>query len=338
MRPPTLARAMLGACVLSTSVFGQGMVAPRVTVGPPAGEEPMVAPKADSPDDPVVQAYASAQKRRIEQERELYKIRAQFIRGIRNTEMRQIGITKIREFTDPAIFPSLLRIFKRDGDDVRNAILDHLADRKSNEGDATLAWAAIFDEDPSYRAAAADRLIRRSRQAGEVPFYVRATVAKALKEGTDEELASAARLAQVLELVEAIPMLINAQIGGGTTARVGGGGGDTSLAYILVGKQQAFVSDLTPVVADNAVAFDPTLSVVTDGVVLRVIDAVVLTYRIEVHDALVRLSSKAWGQPTDRLGWDNAAWRDWYLGEFRPYWARVQAERPAPAAPRPGPG
>jgi len=35
----------------------------------------------------------------------------------------------------------------------------------------------------------------------------------------------------------------------------------------------AFVSDLQPVVGNSAVAFDPTVSVITDGTFLRVIDA-----------------------------------------------------------------
>jgi hypothetical protein len=72
-------------------------------------------------------------------------------------------------------------------------------------------------------------------------------------------------------------------------------------------------------VGDSAVAFDPTISVITEGTILRVIDAVVVTYRYEVHNALVGLASQGWGRPTDHLGFDNAAWRKWYADEFVPY-------------------
>lgn len=323
---PSLSALLLAAA----AACGQsGMVQPQVTVGGgvPAGSVPEIV----DPDSPVGREFAAQQRRRVDMERDLYKIRAQYIRGIRNPEMRQIGITKLRDFTDPAVFPSLLKIFRREGDDVRVAILDHLADQKSALADATLATAAVYGDTPEYRKEASDRLIRRTRDEGEVPYYVRATIATALKGGSNTELSSAANLANVLELVDAIPMLINAQIGGGTTAQLGGGGGgDTSLAYILVGQQQSFVSDLTPIVADSAVGFDPELSVVTEGVYLRVIDAVVLTYRVEVHNALVGLSSKAWGQPTDRLGWDNKAWEQWYVKDFKPAWDRAQAAKAGP--------
>lgn len=316
----------------AAGVYGQsGMVQPAVTGGGAGAAPTGPAPEIIDPDSPVGRQYAAQQRRRVDMERALYKIRARYIRDIRNPELRQIGITKIRDFTDPAVFPSLLKIFGREGDDVRVAILDHLADQKTAQADAALATAAVYGDTAPYRKQASDRLIRRTGEAGGVPYYVRATIAGALRDGSNDVLASAANLANVLDLVDAIPMLINAQIGGGTTAQLGtGGGGDTSLAYILVGKQQAFVSDLTPIVADSAVGFDPTLSVVTEGVVLRVIDAVVLTYRVEVHTALVGLSSRAWGQPTDRLGWDNKAWERWYVKDFKPAWDRAHAGKAGP--------
>ncbi|MCC6660692.1 MAG: hypothetical protein IT437_07370 [Phycisphaerales bacterium] len=327
-----LSTSLSALLMAAAGVHGQsGMVQPSVTVG--GGSAPAsttVGADIVDPDSPVGRQYAAQQRRRVDMERALYKIRAQYIRDIRNPELRQIGITKIRDFTDPAVFPSLLKIFGREGDDVRVAILDHLADQQTAQADATLATAAVYGDTAAYRKQASDRLIRRTGEAGGVPYYVRATIAGALRDGSNEVLASAANLANVLDLVDAIPMLINAQIGGGTTAQLGSGGGDTSLAYILVGKQQAFVSDLTPIVADSAVGFDPTLSVVTEGVVLRVIDAVVLTYRVEVHNALVGLSSRAWGQPTDRLGWDNKAWERWYVKEFKPAWDRAHAGTAGP--------
>lgn len=331
---PRLALSVLGALACPLGALAQTHTAPQVASPAPAA---VVVDAPPDPDSAPGRALAEANKRRVELERDLYKLRATYFRNIRNVEMRQVGLSKLREFTDPAVFPSLLKVFKRDKEDVRGTILDMLEEQASPYGDATLAWAAVFDEDSWYRDAASERLIRRVKsEEGDPSFYVQSVIAKGLKSGLNREVSAAANLSNVLNLVEAIPMLINAQVTG-QTAQVGGGGGDTSLAWIMVGTQQAFIADLEPVVADSAVAFDPTLGVVTEGVVLRVMDAAVITYRTEVHTALVDLSSRAWGQPTTRLGWDNRAWHDWYTREFKPYWDEKEAQRRAEASGDPAP-
>lgn len=292
--------------------------------------------QALDPNDPRVQEYARQQKRRVAIEKELYKLRATYFQA-KKTEIRQAGIAKLRTYTDPAIYPSLLKIFAKQDMDVRGAILDMLADAKTDEADATLTWGAIFDESKPFRDAAAGKLRGRIKEIGHPSDRIKSVVASALAEGNDGEMKAAAGVAQTLNLWEAIPMLISAQLGGQTTAETGGGG-ETSLAWILVGTQTAFVSNLTPVVGDNAVGFDPQVSVITEGTYLRVIDAVVVTYRTEIHTALVGLSSANWDKPTDYLGWDNAAWRKWYADEFRPYMAgKLEAEKAKAATPAPGP-
>ncbi len=322
MRPTyTLAVALLTGLCFTVRAAGQEA---QPTAPAPSGAGPV----AIDPTSPVAQAFAATQKTRVELERDLYRIRAKYFRNIRNTQIRQAGIAKLRDFTDPAIFPSFLKIFAREKDDVRFAILDHLADIKSEHADATLAWAAVHGRDSLYRSEASNRLIHRARETGEPSFYVKSVIAEALKSGNNDEMASAAQLAQVLRLFEAIPMLINAQVTGTTTGV--GETDETALAYILVGQQQAFVADLTPVVGDSAVAFDPTVAVVTEGVVLRVIDAVVFTYRVEVHNSLVALSSDAWGRSTAHLGWDNEKWREWYVKELVPHLARTATPPPGP--------
>jgi len=75
------------------------------------------------------------------------------------------------------------------------------------------------------------------------------------------------------------------------------------------------------VVADSAVAFDPTISVITDGVILRVMDASVVSYRTAVHRSLTSLSGRAWGKSTEHLGYDQDAWRTWYNEELLPHLA-----------------
>jgi hypothetical protein len=313
---------------LAGRAAAQGMSAPMTgSGGPPVVVHP------DDPNDPRVQEYARQQKHRVEVEKELYKLRADYFGTMRNVEIRQAGISKLRKYTDPALYPSLLKIFKKEKMDVRGTILDMLADAKTDVADTTLAWGAIFDESKEYRDASAKRLTKRLHDSSDqVTPRIKGVIAQGLKEGTEEEAGAAAHLAQNLKLYEAIPLLISAQLGGGTTVGTGTGGPETSLAWILVGTQTAYVSDLTPVVGDHAVGFDPTVSVVTEGTVLSVQDAVVITYRFEVHNALVGMSSDAWGQPTDKLGFDIPKWRQWYTDDFLPHMA-AKAESAKAAAP-----
>jgi hypothetical protein len=302
---------------------GQADVGMRPTGGGGAATAAPVVVHVDDPSDPKVQEYARRQKRRVELEKELHKLRFEYFGTMRNTEIRQSGLHKLRTYTDPVLYPSLLKIFAKEKMDVRGTILDMLADGKNDEADATLTWGAIFDDSREFRDAAAQRLMRRIKDnGGEATARIKSVIAEGLKQDkTDDELAAAAHLAQTLKLYEALPMLISAQLGGQQQVVGGGndGGGETSLAWILVGTQTAFVADLTPVVGDSAVAFDPTIGVVTEGTYIRVIDAVVVTYRYEVHNALVGLSSAGWGKPTNYLGFDNPAWRKWYNDEFVPY-------------------
>lgn len=329
---------MMGAAVLAAMAIaspGWGQTTSDMNVQPtvPGGGGGVV--QAHDPNDPSVKAYTTQQKSRVNLERDLRKIRFAYFRSAKNKELRQAGIAKLREYDDPAVFPSLLEVFRDEGPDVRTAIIEQLASYGTDEADATLAWTAVFDHEKDMRDLALRHLQDRCAQTGTVSRRVQSVVAEGLSRTNETQLASAANVADILNLYEAIPMLVAAQAGG---SGGGGGGGDTgngdgALAYILIGKQQAFVSDLTPVVGDSAVAFDPTLSVLTEGVYLRVIDAYVVTYRADVHNSLVRLSSRGFGQDTGRLGWDQDAWRRWYADEFLPHRAAVEAEKADGAGP-----
>src|SRR5690606_17088902 len=136
-----------------------------------------------------------------------------------------------------------------------------------------------------------------------------------------------ASVAQSLKLYEAVPWMVQAQVQARGNGRTG------PLATIMVGTQQAFVSDLEPIVGDSAVAFDPELAVITEGVVMQVFDAVVVTYRIGVHRSLVDMTSRAWGRPTDRFGLDPRQWEVGGNEQFLPHLAerRDDGAEDAPA-------
>lgn len=305
----------------------------------PADEQvdPWIKKLSDDPNDPLVKKYAAARKERLNIEREMKLIRAHYFRGIRKPEIRQKGIDKLKAYTDPSVYPLLLDLFDNEGDDVHAAILDQLAAQKTDVADATIAWAAAFSKDESYRHRATDRLLARIGEAGEISNRVKSVVAAGLMRENTREVAGAANLAVALHLFEAIPMLINAQVAAGANGGGGNGGGGEqkgALADIVIGKQQAFVADLQPVVGDNAVGFDPELGVVTDGVILRVLDAYVITYRVDVHNSLNQLASAGWGgQDVSYLGWDQAAWKSWYANEFQPYRTQIEVATQTSSTP-----
>ncbi len=252
-----------------------------------------------------------------ELEREMRRLRFEFFRTGTPPAVREVGISRARRMAAPENYPVWEKVFGRDNIEVRRIALDELASMETQEADAVLAWAALRDRDERYRAVAEALLARRLQGSRETPVAIIDLLGRDLLSSRDERrISRAASLADNLNIAGLIPHLIAAQVSGQTATEQSSERG--ALAWILVGRQRAFVSDLTPVVADAAVAFDPTLSVITDGVMIRVFDAHVFTYRTEVHRSLTSLSSRLWGKSTSRLGYDQQAWADWYLDEFLP--------------------
>lgn len=315
----------LAACVMTAMALpalAQDSKEPIETIGPDTTFTPEV--------DAAQREFAAAKKKVRVMEQELRKLRRAHFGTIKRVDIRQEGLAKLRAYTEPSIFASLIEIFRNDAEDVRTAVLDIFSDAKNDSGDAALAWVSMTDRDEGIRAAALDRLQRRLAEVGGVSDRINLVVLKGLRSGDEKQMAAAAELAGNLGLYEVIPWLISAQVG---QSLGGGGGGSGSnqgdLAYILVGQQIAFISDLTPVVSDSAVAFDPQISVITQGTLLRVNDAVVTTYRTEIHNSLVGLSSRYTGRPTIGMGWDQDKWWKWYQDEFLPLKRARAAEKAA---------
>ncbi|MFO0833783.1 MAG: hypothetical protein U0638_02340 [Phycisphaerales bacterium] len=315
----------LTACVMAVMTLPSGAQeskGPIETIGP----DTTITPEVDA----AQREFAAAKKKIRVLEQELRKLRRAHFGTIKRVDIRQEGLAKLRTYTEPAIFASLIEIFKNDADDVRTTVLDIFSDSRSDSGDAALAWVAMTDRDSNVKAAALDRLQRRLAAVGGASDRINLVVLKALRSGDEAQIAGAAELAGNIGLYEVIPWLISAQVA--QTARAGnsGSGQDQGdLAYILLGQQVAFVSGLTPVVSDNAVAFDPQVSVAYNGTLLRVNDAAVTTYRTEVHTALVGLSSRYTGRPTIGMGWDQDKWWSWYKDEFMPLKKARAAEKAA---------
>lgn len=337
--PAALLAALAVGLFCSSVALAQDTTPPQST---PTTTAPEKAPSAPAPggesgaeaDDTTSGIYDNASKEVIQErlrlEKELKKLRANHFRNVRHVPTRQAGLAKLREYTQPFAFPMLIDIFQRENDDVRATVLEIFASTKSDAGDASLAWVAAFARDAAFRDQAVKVLRDRIKSnEGKVPDRVKLVVYEALQSKDEQKMKAGAQLAGILEIYEAIPWLIPAQVGGQPGTGAGGGGdGRRAKAYIFFGEQTAFVSDLTPVVSESSAAFDPELSVLNTGTVMQIFDAVVVTYYVDIHNVLIGLSSKLSGKDTRPLGYDMQQWRRWHAEFYEP-WANEQREKRA---------
>lgn len=237
---------------------------------------------------------------------------------VRLGKLRAEGLEELREFTDPAAFRPMWEILRQEKDDVRLGVLDHFASQ-DEEGQAALAWVAIHetgedDESLALKYEATKRL------QGPASDPVLAELDWSLRSANHMIANNAASVAGVLDAVETIPLLIFGQAAGSGGSGSSGESGQTGdLAWIAIEHQTVYVRELIPIVNNGAVAFQPIPGIVTEGAVLRAVDAVVVIYRTIVHRVLVNMSTNDWGESTSHLGYDPGAWLAWYKNEYLPY-------------------
>ncbi|HEB61136.1 MAG TPA: HEAT repeat domain-containing protein [Phycisphaeraceae bacterium] len=282
---------------------------------PTSGSLPVVVP---APGGPAFKNFREEQARRADLysfRQEVRRLRAKYFRNTRNAEIRREGIAKLSEYNQPDHFQVLIEMLEDEGEDVQYGLTEHFRRLADPSGDAALAWMALRGKQQETRELAKQALLDRvDALKGKVPDSVRYLVEQHIRSNIHAEAAAGAQLAQQLHLYEMIPTLIVSQV---AQQRRTDNSGD--LAFIAVATQRAFVSDLQPVVGDNAVGFDPQISVVSEGVVLRIRDAVIQVYRYDVHNSLLGLAEEDWGESLAYLGFDPVAWRNWYENEYRPY-------------------
>lgn len=237
--------------------------------------------------------------------RQLRALARRYFGNHRNPELRQQGIDMLIEFTDSGALFALPFALDREKEDVRTAMLDHLA----NSGPvarAALAWAAVHHDDPSMRTDATRRLI------GNTEPLVLAVIEAGLRDTRHAVVNAAGAVAGAIGAAQAIPLLIFSQYSEDRIEKKG------DLAWIAIGTQQSYVQNLIPITGNGSGAFQPVIGTITEGFVLRVSDAVAIVYRTEVHVALEHLSTAAAGQSTAALGWDLNRWRTWYNQTYLP--------------------
>jgi hypothetical protein len=240
-------------------------------------------------------------------EKQMQILRRRFFGSKRAERIRAEGIAELQEFSDPAAFWVMIEVLAREADDVRLAMLDHFAEH-GDDGQAALAWVAIHDHDDAIRHEASKRLVVPATDS------VLHQLDGALRSPDHTEASHAATLAGTLGAAETIPLLIFAQAAGGPAANPPG-----DLAWIAIQTQRAYVQGIQAVAGDASAAFQPIIGVLNEGVLLRVVDAVAIIYRTEVHTSLVALSTHEWDQSTAHLYYYSEAWWHWYNDEYVPY-------------------
>ncbi len=243
------------------------------------------------------------------------QIRRKHFGGMRKPEIRAQGCEKLRTFTSPSSLEIMYRELRSEKEDVITAMLNHFADC-GDGGQAALAWVAIHDDLVALRRASAERITRPESSGARFP------IRDALQSGDNLMVNRAGSLAGAIGAIDLIPSLIAAQSVDRPRTDTQG-----DLAWIAIQQQKSYVSNLVPVVGDNAGAFQPIVSVIGEGSLLRIMDAVVIIYRTEVHQALVRLTSADSGESTERFGYNQREWQEWYVNVYQPLLAQRAQEK-----------
>lgn len=272
---------------------------------------------AKDPQSPEMREFARMRKEQLRIEQDLKKIRRQYFHSVSNIPKRQEGLAVLRDFKYAAAFEPLIEIFGCEGTDTCETLLSMFSEEGGHAGQSCIAWLAVYGCDDSVRDAAKKAMRETINDEGEPPLGAKMVIYSGLRSKKESIRAAAAGIVKDLQIISAIPWLIATQVGGGG---IGMGsadrGDDGDLAWIAIGTQQSFVSDLTPVVGPSAVAFDPQLSVVTSGTLIRIQNAIVYEYHYEIHNPLVDLTSSLTDTSTQRMGWDADKWKEWLLKDF----------------------
>lgn len=268
---------------------------------PDKGPVPSITPEADR-----VSLAGTDDARTREWHGIIEAIQKQHFRSGRRPEQRAEGIRELQRIDDYAAFQPMIEVLAGEKDDVRVAMLEHFS-AHDDAGQAALAWTAIYADDKALRYEATLRLATPASPS------VLAVLDHALRDTRHAVVSNAASLANALNAIETIPLLIFNQ------ATVDDYSDEGDLAWIAIGTQISYVQDLVPVVGGGSGAFDPIVGTILEGTVLAIQDAIVVVYRTEVHFALRNLTTRDWGRPTDHLAWDMKRWWTWYNEEYVPY-------------------
>lgn len=223
------------------------------------------------------------------------------------------GIEQIARMSDPLALAPLAEELAHCLPNVQEALITHLVNQ-GIPGQIELARIAVYGDDATFDELAALELTEPA------PPAVIAILEEALRSEAHQPANVAAYLAHTLNITELIPLLITSQVITSDNQNTGtsstGGRGD--IAQIAIVNQTAYISGLIPVIGDNAGAFQPVVSVLNEGVVMRVLDAVVIEYRTVVHDSLIAMTGSLPGIEAPQCEWNLSCWQAWYNEIYLP--------------------
>ncbi|MSR44776.1 MAG: hypothetical protein EXS15_05385 [Phycisphaerales bacterium] len=226
------------------------------------------------------------------------------------------------QWRDAESWQSLWTALKGQKDDVRLAWMDHLANQ-GPLGEASLAWIAIRADELAMRHEASRRITRPACDE------VVAMIELGLRDDRHLVVNYAGLLAGKVDAFAVIPSLIFAQVSADENKTKG------DLAWIAIGTTTNYIANVVPVVGDRAGAFQPVLGTLQTGVLMRVQDAMVYTYRTDVHQSLVAMTTRDFGQSTADHGWDMKHWWVWFNTEYVPFKQAQAAAQDPPTPPTP---
>lgn len=313
-----------------------------LALGPTVASAQTAAPEwmrslVKNPDDPKLKPQKELRRKQMGLEKELKKLRFQYFRS-EHRATRAEGAAKLATYREPWMVQPLLEVFQEEkAEDIRAVVISNLRASKSDEGDRGLMWLAVSNRIDVWQLGAIGALHDRIAENKDRPTAGMLAVLQAAVTTQDQFQAdSGARAGAALNLYEIIPFLIQAQTPPPPSTSPIGRPRNGPLAWIAIAQQQAYIADMNPIVADNAVAWDPVPGVVTSGVLLVINDAVATFSPVVIHQSLVDLSSRLSGAPTDGLGMRFSNWQNWYAQTGEKAIAKSaekRAEDRAPAKP-----
>lgn len=239
--------------------------------------------------------------------------------GSRRGSTRAQNLAQLSQWKDSASWQALWDALKSEKDDARLTFLDHLASQ-GGLGQAMLAKIAIRSDEPAMRHEASRRIVRPACDE------VIAMIELGLRDDRHLVINQAGLLAGKVDAFAVIPSLIFAQVAADEKKTTG------DLAWIAIGTQTHYIANVVAVVGDNAGAFQPVIGTIQTGVLMRVQDAMVYTYRSDVHQSLIALTSRDFGESTADYGWDMKRWWTWFNKEYLPFKQAQAAGQATPPA------
>ncbi len=293
----------------------------------------------------AAQAKSGAELRELK--RALGGVRYRHFDGAKPDGVAQAGVAELertlKASANPRKYAVALDVFRRSDARARSALLEVMAQDGSDGALGALAFLSCR-EDEAYGERATALLIERAETARKSPSVLW-VVQRMLAQPHVPTASRAAGLVDAIDLIDAVPMLIVTQTFSHDDGRSQslGTAEDIQVKEDAVERELWFGIRLAPPVYETLEGRSGIIDyerVYTSPRMprdysKRASHQQTDFYRGEVHDALIEVTTRAWGQSTEYLGWDVELWKKWYIEEFQPAMLAKRAVEQAPPVQTP---